>query len=844
MDEVLDTDLCNQMSEHLEKLTNSGKQTLDEEIMKKFKKICKVSNIYVLRAYDLLMVHLCKEHAEVRWSTFMIINELFQRSHCFREKLVSELQPFFTLAVGIDPEEPLPPPKVVAKRLRFEALKAIQQWNEKFGNAYKKLALGYNFLKNCKMVDFNDIHARTIVERQREAEAERKKQVLLQRKKEKILKEIEETFPHLESCLTQSENCYQLLIQTDEFFKDDDDNNNNVGDHNKNTEKKKNDITSKEKDSDTDISLSCNSLPNTIASDHSTNCDDSNHSSSQKTDGNTASSSLSETGKGSKETSENKSKKDKNEKENDVKDEDVSGNDGNECDDNVNNDCGGGDSREREEREEENKEDDDEYDDDDDDDEKDDKGASSSDLIRSHGLGSMNYCLTINVPNKMLIKETEDNKDILITLKDMYNLISHQYLPNVKRWLKELSKTGPDNETVKKLTDAMTKLDKTKSQLDELNLEGVKSMTDDETDDDDFEEVEEKEGYESDIPEHLKNVSASGHSRQKIQSKAFNKTLVKKYISSPMLRKQPNFHETSKEWDINATLRPGDEQDPASMAATMNKWKKELLQKNKGQIMLQDEQNRPSTSSDTGSSVSIMPSQSNAEKQLNERKERLLQQAPFIPFGPDLAFWENPDKIEAPAAVKNDSLHRFWVPQQAETSSSQQEIALIKNRSFTFTGTFEPVQWQCRAPMPNGTLCKRMDRIKCPFHGKIIGRDNMGRPTNPGDAKRLEKEEAEKNHWQDKELQKDIEATLGIDLGSNRDLCVEGNKKKKGKVKGKAKKKSDLTDLTLPKNTSENRLKKKLFNARTMKRVNATLDMMDAKKARDKFGNQFNYAHL
>ncbi|XP_052828566.1 UV-stimulated scaffold protein A [Octopus bimaculoides] len=802
--------------------------------------LTRVSNIYVLRAYDLLMVHLCKEHAEVRWSTFMIINELFQRSHCFREKLVSELQPFFTLAVGIDPEEPLPPPKVVAKRLRFEALKAIQQWNEKFGNTYKKLALGYNFLKNCKMVDFNDIHARTIVERQREAEAERKKQVLLQRKKEKILKEIEETFPHLESCLTQSENCYQLLIQTDEFFKDDDDdNNNNVDDHNKNTEKRKTDIRSKEKDSDTDISLSCNSSPNTIASDHDTNCDDSNHSSSQKTDGNTASSSLSETGKGSNETSENKSEKDNNEKENDDKDEDVSGNDGNEGDDNVDNDCGGGDSSEKEEREEENK------DDDDDGDEKDDEGASSSDLIRSHGLGSMNYCLTIDVPNKMLIKETEDNKDILITLRDMHNLISHQYLPNVKRWLKELSKTGPDNETVKKLTDAMTKLNKAKSQLDELNLEGVKSMTDDETDDDDFEEVEEKEGYESDIPEHLKNVSAPGHSRQKIQSKAFNKTLVKKYISSPMLRKQPSFGETSKQWDIKATLRPGDEQDPASMAATMNKWKKELLQKNKDQIMLQDEQNRPSTSSDTGSSVSIMPSQSNAEKELNERKERLLQQAPFIPFGPDLAFWENPDKIEVPSVVKDDSLHRFWVPQQAETSSSQQEIALIKNRSFTFTGTFEPVKWQCRAPMPNGTLCKRMDRIKVrnysiphfiSLHTNISHFVHLNKTYNSAGA--------EKNHWQDKELQKDIEAALGIDLGSNRDLCVEGNKKKKRKGKGKAKKKSELTDLTLPKNTSENRLKKKLFNVKTMKRVNATLDMMDAKKARDKFGNQFNYAHL
>ena len=30
--------------------------------------------------------------------------------------------------------------------------------------------------------------------------------------------------------------------------------------------------------------------------------------------------------------------------------------------------------------------------------------------------------------------------------------------------------------------------------------------------------------------------------------------------------------------------------------------------------------------------------------------------------------------------------------------------------------------------MPDGTLCERMDRKKCPFHGKIIPRDSSGKP--------------------------------------------------------------------------------------------------------------------
>ena len=37
----LKVELCEEMSNYVEKLTTSGKETLDEDIMKKFKKICK-----------------------------------------------------------------------------------------------------------------------------------------------------------------------------------------------------------------------------------------------------------------------------------------------------------------------------------------------------------------------------------------------------------------------------------------------------------------------------------------------------------------------------------------------------------------------------------------------------------------------------------------------------------------------------------------------------------------------------------------------------------------------------------------------------------------------------------
>ena len=48
-----------------------------------------------------------------------------------------------------------------------------------------------------------------------------------------------------------------------------------------------------------------------------------------------------------------------------------------------------------------------------------------------------------------------------------------------------------------------------------------------------------------------------------------------------------------------------------------------------------------------------------------------------------------------------------------------------------------PVKWTCRAPLSSGRLCPRMDRVKCPFHGKIIARNNDGSPASPADAAKL-----------------------------------------------------------------------------------------------------------
>lgn len=73
----------------------------------------------------------------------------------------------------------------------------------------------------------------------------------------------------------------------------------------------------------------------------------------------------------------------------------------------------------------------------------------------------------------------------------------------------------------------------------------------------------------------------------------------------------------------------------------------------------------------------------------------------------------------------------------------------------------------CNVRMESGKLCQRKDKIKCPFHGRIIARDHLGVPID--EKARLEEEEKSRKrtdvpHWQDPELLSDIKAAIGIDL--------------------------------------------------------------------------------
>ena len=98
------------------------------------------------------MSHLVKKHAEIRLSAFQVANELFHRSHVFRELLISDFQKFTRLVTETDPKHPLPLPRPAAQTLKEKSLLAIREWNQRFGEGYPKLKVGFNYLKHNKKV--------------------------------------------------------------------------------------------------------------------------------------------------------------------------------------------------------------------------------------------------------------------------------------------------------------------------------------------------------------------------------------------------------------------------------------------------------------------------------------------------------------------------------------------------------------------------------------------------------------------------------------------------------------------------------------------------------------------
>uniref|UniRef100_A0A3B4ATS1 UV-stimulated scaffold protein A n=1 Tax=Periophthalmus magnuspinnatus TaxID=409849 RepID=A0A3B4ATS1_9GOBI len=677
-----------QLSELVEELTTSGQGELNQEKMKEIKKLCKVSNDCIDHVYHSVISQLNQDHSEIRFSAFQIASELFSRSHHFRTLLVDNFQEFLELTVETDLDQPLPPPKEVAKKLKSLAIKTVHSWQTSYGSAYKKLALGYHFLKQVKKVDFQDAEARTVAERRREEERRSRLERIYKEKADAATKDMEDSCKEIEATLTEMESCMKLLFPEFELT--------NV----------KEDVP---RSSSPNLQLANISDPQPCCSKDLVN------------------------GPNQEELVEKQATNEEHNRElgKELQNPDNTGKN----------------------------EDDDEDEDDEDQESSEEDQPPNEDFIRSSGLISHSYSLDLNLSSGLHVKENEDNEAVVATVRDLHRLITTKHLPAVQGWIQVLTKAGAEQRLLRKALDLKKSLEAALQKHEELHIDYktrvrkvMKASSDgDEDDDDDFDEVPEKEGYEPHIPEHLR----AEYGTFSISYKYFTFC----YSSS----------------------------------------------------------SEPSTSQSTSS-------------------DEKAKDAPVVPFGLDIYYWGQ-DQPTAGKIIKSASQHQFWVPVEMEEEVENKEMAAeSRSRYISFPGRFTPVSHFCRAPLGNGKLCQRQDRVKCPFHGRIIPRDQDGKPCKAEDRQREEQEEMrrrqEQPDWRDPELMRDIEAATGQDLGSDR-------VGKKGK--GKKKKFPNLSDLKQNANTSRSRLEKKVFNKSSMRRVAEVMIKADRRK-HDKFSNQFNYA--
>ncbi|XP_048220775.1 UV-stimulated scaffold protein A isoform X2 [Perognathus longimembris pacificus] len=705
------------LSQLVEELTTSGEPQLNPQKMKQLKKMCKSSEEQLSHAYHQLMTQLSQDHAEIRLSAFQVVDELFTRSHQFRMLLVSDFQEFLELTLGTDHEQPLPPPKEAAQRLKQAAMKAVEGWNEKFGKAYKKLALGYHFLRHIKKVDFQDVDARTLAERKREEEKQKHLDRIYKERAEQAEKEMKEMSEEIRCCLTEVENCFRLLVPLD------------FGPCPAS-------VLLDQGSERTEESAPGSLRPGRVAPCQSG--DPNSQDAEQPCCSRVLPASLhpgaTSSGEGLPQTEMGAPSEDE------------------------------------------------------------DEDTDSEEFLRSHGLGSHKYTLAVELSSDGLkVQESEDNLAVLHAARDALKLIRNKFLPAVCSWI-QFTRAGIHNEHLKYAIDLKMELELVLRKYEELHIElGQKDKTEsladrEDEDDEDFEEVPEKEGYEPYIPDHLR------------AEYGLTQTLGSDMAAATATR------------DLQARTRRTEEaSDPTSAAAQTGR--------------LQD---RPA--SPPPALPRAPPEPEEAQKLAAERAR-----APVVPFGVDLCYWGQEQPM-AGKILKSDSQHRFWKPHEVEEETDSADVSgMLQTRCITFAGTFEPVQHQCRALRPDGRLCERQDRLKCPFHGKIVPRDDAGQPLDPEHRAREQRQRRRqpvRPDWQDPEFLKDVEAATGADLGSSR-------YSKKGK--GKKKKHPNLTDLRERANTARARIGKKVFAKAAVQRVAAAMNQMDQKK-HEKFANQFNYA--
>lgn len=248
---------------------------------------------------------------------------------------------------------------------------------------------------------------------------------------------------------------------------------------------------------------------------------------------------------------------------------------------------------------------------------------------------------------------------------------------------------------------------------------------------------------------------------------------------------------------------------------------------------------------------------------LCNRKTDLLARAPVVPWDDDLAVW---DKKEIQFNTSGlEYSHRFLGVGDGSNLVSDATLERMKMRTRIYSPEIPQVIKACRFPMSNGRLCMRRDLVRCPYHGKVVPRDELGQiqlpPGEGGFVREADKalddeEEAElmeravraagsgsgaptsssssrifkdSSTWED--IEDDVHQALGLEkIEPKRKRGQGGNN---GQGKKKTKPPSALVNITKPPDSSRVRLLRHVAKRGTRDAVAQDRELEKSAQTRD-----------
>ncbi|KAI8065481.1 hypothetical protein BC940DRAFT_334788 [Gongronella butleri] len=196
---------------HVTGITETGEWVLDKEILKDIKRTCKQAPLYVETTYEVMFAQLKKKHAQIRYSCLQLCEELFQRSHQFRQLLMDDFPTFIELSVGIR-NASLPPPAEVAVKLRKYAIALIKNWYAHYGEHLRPLSIGYDYLEHNDLLR-NDQSLQSIHQADHlSANKQARLKVIEERRLQQIKDDMEGHLDLVKETLTNMESCFEILV--------------------------------------------------------------------------------------------------------------------------------------------------------------------------------------------------------------------------------------------------------------------------------------------------------------------------------------------------------------------------------------------------------------------------------------------------------------------------------------------------------------------------------------------------------------------------------------------------------------------------------------------------------